>query len=113
MKSRKTLLLLAVVVVLMPWTIAAQQQTARDAFWSSSDLITVTPNPATHKHGPTHPPRARQTSDSNSTESSNGSAVNKQFTARKAVQLVSENGYGATPHLTKTAEDRLGLRCSV
>lgn len=99
---RKTVLPLSVATLaLLPLTMAAQQHTARDAFWSSSDLITVTPNPGAKKHN-TPRPRAAQTSDA-------GSAPSNSV---KAVQLVSENGYGAAPHLIR-AEDRLGLRCSL
>ena len=114
MRSRKTSLLYMAALVLTPFTIAAQQHTARDAFWSSNDLITVTPNPVSHRHAATHP-HTTQASDSGSTASPSHTVDGGSAPANsaKAVQLVSANGYGAAPHLIKTAESRLGLRCSV
>jgi Domain of unknown function (DUF4384) len=109
---RKTVLPSVAALALLPLTTAAQQHTARDAFWSSSDLITVTPNPGSHKQS-TPRPRAPKTSDSGSTTGLNHNADSAPSNSVKAVQLVSENGYGAAPHLIRATEDRLGLRCSV
>jgi Domain of unknown function (DUF4384) len=86
----------------------AQQFTARDAFWSSSDLITVTPNPAVHKQAASHPsPHSKQTGANDT------SAGTQSRRSAQVAQLVAMNGYGVAPHLVRTSEDRLGLRCSV
>ncbi|HUH64436.1 MAG TPA: DUF4384 domain-containing protein [Terracidiphilus sp.] len=92
----------AALALLLPVLAPAQQFTARDAFWSSSDLITVTPNPAAHKSAATHPHPQRTGT------SATGPERNSQV-----AQLVAENGYGAAPHLVRASEDRLGLRCSI
>ncbi|MGB6686931.1 MAG: DUF4384 domain-containing protein [Terracidiphilus sp.] len=99
----------AALSMLIPFAGLAQQQlTPRDAFWSSSDLITVTPNPAAHRqtqsHARTHP---QQTGEAGS------QGGGQQQRNAQVAQLVAENGYGAAPHLVRSAEDRLGLRCSV
>jgi hypothetical protein len=93
----------AAVAALFPLLAFTQQQlTARDAFWSSSDLITVTPNPAAHKSAASHPHPQRA-----------GTSTSAPERSSQVAQLVAENGYGAAPHLVRTAEDRLGLRCSI
>ncbi len=92
----------AVFTLLLPCLAPAQQLAARDAFWSSSDLITVTPNPAAHKAAAAHPRPHPQ-----------GSSASTPQRSTQVAQLVAENGYGAAPHLVRTAQDRLGLRCSI
>jgi hypothetical protein len=94
--------------LLIPPGLVAQQLTARDAFWSSSDLITVSPNPAAHKQTASHP---RPPSDQTGGNDTAGGSQSRR--GAQVVQLVAMNGYGSAPHLVRTAEDRLGLRCSV
>lgn len=54
MKARR-LSLTAPLLLLLPWNLSAQQHpAARDAFWSASDLISVAPNPAAHRHPTGH-----------------------------------------------------------
>lgn len=113
MQLRRIVLIPAAVLALMPLTNAAQQPSVRDAFWSSSDLITVSPNPAAHKRSVTHSTHSSATSSSSSGSSMGSGSSNQQSAAPKALLLVSENGYGAAPHLVRTAENRLGLRCSI
>jgi Domain of unknown function (DUF4384) len=78
-----------------------QQLTARDAFWSSSDLITVDPNPGTPEHlnasGNVNAPGSTQRSPHPS----------------KAEKLVTQNGYGTAPRLLSGGTIHLGLRCSI
>lgn len=112
MQLRRIVLIPTAVLALMPLAIAAQQPSVRDAFWSSSDLITVSPNPAAHKRS-VHSTHSRATSSSSSGNSMGTGSSNQQSAAPKALLLVSENGYGAAPHLVRTAENRLGLRCSI
>lgn len=112
MQLRRIVLIPTAVLALMPLAIAAQQPSVRDAFWSSSDLITVTPNPAAHKRS-VHSTHSRATSSSSSGNSMGPGSSIQQSAAPKALLLVSEKGYGAAPHLVRTAENRLGLRCSI
>ena len=113
---RPWMMLLPAVVVLIPFDLSAQAPGARDAFWSASDLISVTPNPATHNRGKGHSSSSTQrtTSDGAGIIPSTGSVEQPQIArADQVSQLVSMNGYGAAPHLVRSAENRLGLRCSV
>jgi hypothetical protein len=106
----RNLFRLAVFSVLVP--LASSAQNPRDTFWSANDLISVTPNPAAHHRSKSHttaPHEAQAevapTSGSvNSPDHSRGGAV---------ATLVALNGYGATPHLVRSSESRLGLRCSL
>jgi Domain of unknown function (DUF4384) len=104
----------AVLALMFPCAISAQQFTARDAFWSANDLITVAPNPAAHKPiEPTHShPRQSATG-----EVSGGTDPNRAGRPSRGnnevAQLVMTNGYGAAPKFVRAAENRLGLRCSV
>ena len=127
MTTGRTLLLTAFLLVLIPGSLPAQQPNARDAFWSSSDLISVTPNPAAHKRAasnsrtqPAGNSRAPAAASQGATVSGGGvsggsSVAGEQSSTHpvNTVQLVSENGYGAAPHLVRTAAARLGLRCSL
>jgi hypothetical protein len=113
MQLRRIGLIPAAVLALIPLAINAQQPSVRDAFWSSSDLITVTPNPAAHKRSVTHPTHSLATNSSSSSNSKGPGSSNQESAAPKALLLVSENGYGAAPHLVRAADNRLGLRCSI
>lgn len=87
--------------------------TARDAFWSASDLITVAPNPAAHSHkARAHPSSPAQNSHEGIASSTETRSSSETPNVGKAV-LISESGYGAAPHLDRSAEHRLGLRCSL
>jgi hypothetical protein len=99
----------------------AQQHhaSARDAFWSASDLFAVSPNPAKHTGSKPKVSTPKATSQGANTAGSQamvdpGTANPRTAShAESAVQLVAENGYGAAPHLVRTSESRLGLRYSV
>ena len=93
--SRITFLLLFVL-----GSLSAQELTARDVFWSSSDLIRVTPNPAAHKPVDSNPHTQKPPVEQTTFQS-------------KAGQLVVQNGYGAAPQVVHTPKPRLGLRCSL
>lgn len=77
-----------------------EQLTARDAFWSSSDLISVEPNPAAPKH-------ATATGGGDAARTTPNGAH-----PSKAEKLVTQNGYGTAPRLA-SGPDHLGLRCSI
>ena len=113
MIDRNRVLWVGGLVILFPYALVAQQFTARDAFWSASDMISVAPNPAAHKQGESRPrPRPNGgTEVSGGTEPSH-SAKPTRGNAEVA-QLVVANGYGAAPRLVRSAENRLGLRCSI
>lgn len=122
MTTGTKLWLAASILLFVPVGLIAQRPTARDAFWSSSDLISVTPNPAAHKRAASKPvtqqpgnsqssPAASQSTTVASGRSSAGQQQNTQM--GNAVQLVSANGYGAAPQLVSNGSHRLGLRCSL
>lgn len=107
---------LAVLLALLPPAALAQTPSARDAFWSASDLISVTPNPAAHARSRTHSnSSAQNTNAAPSTVVPTTGSVSQPGASRavQVSQLVSLNGYGAAPHLVRASESRLGLRCSV
>jgi hypothetical protein len=112
MTAQHAILPAAALSMLIPFAGSAQQLTPRDAFWSSSDLITVTPNPAAHKQTQSHPRAHPQQAGATPSQGAPSGGAQLQRTTQVA-QLVAENGYGAAPHLVRSAEDRLGLRCSV
>jgi len=89
-------------------------QSARDTFWSANDLITVTPNPAAHHRPKPHSSASGQKTPSAAVTPTGGS-VNTPHDARaeQVAELVAFNGYGAAPRLVRSAESRLGLRCSL
>lgn len=107
MITRNHSLLAAAFAIVLPCALSAQKPTARDTFWSASDLITVAPNPAAHKHVEARPhPRPDA-----GPETPVGAAQPQGNTP--VAQLVIANGYGAAPRLVRSSESRLGLRCSV
>ena len=115
MNVRRTLSVGAPMLLLLPWSLGAQQHpAARDAFWSASDLISVAPNPAAHRHAASHAKsHAPATTQSESAGGATNTVAENHASPEAKVQLVSDNGYGAAPHLVRTAENRLGLRCSL
>ncbi len=108
-------------IALLPSCLTAQQRhpSARDTFWSASDLVSVAPNPAARHATRTPKPKV----DAPAKPSNDNGIVGENETAagaapadgrpKSVVQLVSENGYGAAPHLLRASESRLGLRYSV
>jgi len=116
MRVRDDFILLAA-LALLPVGVSAQRSAgARDTFWSASDLISVTPNPAAHNR--TKPHSSPTTPKPNATPgdiSPTGGSVSGPQASREnqVAELVSMNGYGAAPHLVRTSESSLGLRCSV
>lgn len=102
--------------------------TARDAFWSASDLVTVAPNPAAKaaaaatpstKPSKTHIAAKHKATpkevDSSAEASSTTLAENRhRSSAQIDPQLVTASGYGSQPHLVRvsatTSAQPLGLR---
>jgi hypothetical protein len=81
--------------------LVAQQLTPRDAFWSASDLVSVSSNPGAKASRPAQkPPTA---------------GMKPRDTTRASAQTVAQNGYGAQPHIVHTdlKTQQLGLRYSV
>ena len=116
MRVRDDFILLAT-LALLPVGVSAQQSAgARDTFWSASDLITVTPNPAAHSGARKHsPPTTPKPAPAPGDISPTGGSVNGPQGSREnqVAELVSMNGYGAAPHLVRSSESSLGLRCSL
>ena len=128
MTRRTAMVLQCTLTGLLSLQLVAQQRHAsvRDEFWSASDLVSVTPNPA-HRSATRHtggapgehtPPKQGSGSGSSGVDAASNSgspAAGGEMVAGKgnAVRLVSENGYGAAPHLVLTSASRLGLRYSV
>ena len=110
-------------LVLLPLCVAlplyAQQRhaSARDAFWSASDLVAVTPNPARHSAAAVKTakpkPAAKPTNDDGIVGETASATEAPAGQPKNPIQLVSENGYGAAPHLVRASQSRLGLRYSV
>lgn len=92
----------------------AQAPTARDTFWSASDLITVTPNPASRHRDSSHASAsAKKTKPVDVSPAAASVGKPGDNSAGAGPRLASMNGYGAPAHLVASAQDRLGLRCSV
>jgi len=108
MVFRNVVLAAAALAMVFPCASPAQELTARDAFWSASDLISVAPNPAAHKATT----RANSGGDGiGGTDASHPRRTTR--TNSEVAQLVAANGYGAPPKLVRAADNRLGLRCSL
>ena len=76
------------------------QHSARDAFWSASDLVSVSANPGARASAGTAPPRRRPTAA-------------EPKTPHVDPVLIAKNGYGEQPHFVKVSTDQIGLRYSV
>jgi len=101
---------------MVPFAVSGQQSPGvRDAFWSASDLISVTPNPAAHNRAKTRSSSTQKTMNASGDVTPTVGSVNQPQSSREnqVAQLVSINGYGAAPHLVRSSENRLGLRCSL
>lgn len=83
--------------------LVAQQLTPRDAFWSASDLVSVSSNPGAKTTRAAQPQRPAP------------SAARPRDTTRVAPQMVAQNGYGEQPHMVHTSmrTQQLGLRYSL
>ncbi len=103
----KKLVVLSVVIACCALTAQAQEPlTPRDSFWSASDLVEVTPNPAAQTASQVKP--ASETKTRQTTQIAGQATPQKQ----KAVQVAAK-GYGAEPHIvkfTKASQQPLGLR---
>jgi len=80
----------------------AQQPTARDTFWSASDLVSVSANPAAKPAAKTLSHTTKSTAPK---QSQTGGHVDPV--------LVATNGYGQQPHLVRVSNDQIGLRYSL
>ena len=84
---------------------SGQQLTPRDAFWSASDLVSVSNNSAAAKHEakpPTH-----------STPKPHPAPGPKAQDKHIDPMVVANSGYGAEPHLVNVSSQQMGLRYSV
>lgn len=94
------------VVALLAVSACAQQQSvqtpmsARDVFWSASDLVSVAPNPGATSASAAKPP----------TTASKPKTTKPPVKHQLNPEVVAANGYGAQPHLVSLTSDRIGLR---
>ncbi|MGI4756764.1 MAG: DUF4384 domain-containing protein [Janthinobacterium lividum] len=105
---RRSMFYLGLAVYIMP-VLYGQQLTPRDAFWSASDLVSVSANPAAK-------PVARSSRLSTPTQRPPSRATGSRPRDPQATaQMVSLNGYGERPHLVQTSlkTQQMGLRYSV
>jgi hypothetical protein len=81
--------------------LVAQQLTPRDAFWSASDLVSVSSNPGAKAARPS--------------QKSPAPSMKPRDTTRPSAQTVAQNGYGAQPHMVHTdlRTQQLGMRYSI
>jgi hypothetical protein len=116
MRLRDDFLLLQILALVSVGTSAQQSPGARDTFWSASDLITVTPNPAMHSGAKKHLSSAtsKPNAEPGGIAPASGSVGEPAASRENQVaELVSMNGYGAAPRLVRSSGTSLGLRCSV
>lgn len=81
------------------------QKSARDAFWSASDLVSVSGNPGA-KVSTGSRPQSRRPAAGTATH-----AAAAQPHVDPA--LVAQNGYGDAPHLVRVSNDQIGIRYSL
>ena len=104
-----TLVLLSASITLAQAPSQPAELSARDIFWSASDLVVVAPNPATTGASPAKPPDAKP---------SRAETPPKTPKMRRQIdpKQVSLKGYGVPPRLVRassTGSDRLGIRYTV
>lgn len=100
--------------------------TARDAFWSASDLVTVAQNPAAKTSPPANAATKKPVKTANAakhkipraeagstTEAANAAPNDQNSASQIDPQMVTTNGYGSQPHIVRvsaTSPQPLGLR---
>jgi hypothetical protein len=77
------------------------QNNARDAFWSASDLVSVSANPGAKPSS--HPAVVRKQTP----------AAASHGAPHVDPVLVAQNGYGEAPHMVHVSNDQIGVRYSV
>ena len=82
------------------WVPAGTAQCARDAFWSASDLVSVSANPG-----------ARPASQ-NAVAKRKAPAADVK-TPHVDPNLIAQNGYGEQPHIVRVSSEQIGMRYSV
>jgi hypothetical protein len=83
-------------------TLQSQQPSARNVFWSASDLFQVSENPgAKPAANPGQPPAPRKKPAPPAASHSN---------AHVDTELVAKNGYGQQPQLVKVSDEQIGIR---
>jgi hypothetical protein len=110
---RKSAVISILVVAILSRSGAQQSEQSpdmnpRDVFWSASDLVSVHPNPATKPGPPSSTKSIEQHPKPVSSTSTTKSAKPQRTQIDPAA--VSENGYGARPHIVRLSTEPLGLR---
>lgn len=88
-------------------SLLAQQSTARDAFWSAADLVSVSTNPAAKPKADTTTKVPAQRATTHPAPKADRS------TAHVDPMLVATNGYGEQPHMVRVSDQQIGLRYSL
>ena len=81
----------------------AQQPSARNVFWSASDLVQVSENPgakAAATNAPATPPKRPATATTHTRP-------------HVEPELVAKNGYGEQPQLVRVSDEQIGIRYAV
>jgi hypothetical protein len=99
---RRIAVALGILLALGSTSMRAQQSSARNVFWSASDLVQVSANPGAKPSAnpqPPPPPRKRSAPPADSRSVSHVDTV-----------LVAKNGYGEQPQLVRVSQEQIGLR---
>jgi hypothetical protein len=83
-------------------TASAQQSSARNIFWSASDLVQVSENPAAKVNANTAQPAAPRKKPAQPAASHTAPHVD--------ADLVARNGYGQQPLLVSVSNEQIGIR---
>jgi hypothetical protein len=100
--ERSSMALSCAIAILCAGTVSGQQSTARNVFWSASDLVQVSENPAAKSAlGSDQPsaPRKKPAQPNVSHPKEHVDAV-----------LVAKNGYGEQPQLVRVSNEQIGIR---
>jgi len=82
--------------------LSGQQSSARNVFWSASDLVQVSENPAAKVNASASQPAAPRKKPAQPTASHAASHVD--------ADLVARNGYGQQPQLVSVSNEQIGIR---
>ena len=100
----RAFILLGIVIALAGTALAhAQQSSARNVFWSASDLVQVSANPGAKpsaNRAPATPPKKP-------------AATVTPAHPHVAPEVIAKNGYGEQPQLVRVSDEQIGLRYAV
>jgi hypothetical protein len=108
----KYLLSISALAGLLTISAQGQQLTPRDAFWSASDLLDITPNPAVQNKPSSQPATAGADVPAAALPAPKppAKAPPRQIASGTKPHVVAAKGYGAEPHIVKLSQQPLGIR---